>query len=153
MVSGQLSFLFLLIHCLSYTAGSTCSYSWMTLSSNAGKMVIIRAVTALTGIIIMRVADVHWGLVCATLLPSGVALQARCSPLPIFYVTLEHSHELPVAAFTLRGRSQVAMTETLEPAKSEVVTVRAFTEKVYWPLVYILTESPDTLPALCPFYR
>ena len=59
MGSGQLSFLFLLIHCLSYTAGSTCSYSWMTLSSNAGKMVIIRAVTALTGIIIMRVADVH----------------------------------------------------------------------------------------------
>ena len=30
---------------------------------------------------------------------SGVALQASFNPLPVFSVTLEHSHELPVAAF------------------------------------------------------
>ena len=62
---------------------------------------------------------------------SWVALQASFNPLPIFYVTLEHSYELPVAAFTLPGQSQVVVTETLEPAKPEVVTVRVFTEKVY----------------------
>ena len=33
--------------------------------------------------------------------------------------------------FTLPGQSQVVVTETLEPAKPEVVTVRVFTEKVY----------------------
>ena len=59
MVSDQLSFLFLLIHCFSYRAGSTCSYSWMTLNSNAGKMVVITTVTVLMSSIIMRVADIH----------------------------------------------------------------------------------------------
>ena len=59
MVSDQLNFLFLLICCFSYGAGSTCFYSWMTLSNNAGKMLIITTVTVLMSIIIMRVAVIH----------------------------------------------------------------------------------------------
>lgn len=85
MVSDQLSFLFLLVHCFSYGAGSTCSYSWMTLNSNAGKMVIITTVTVLMSVIIMRVADMHRGLVGATYFAFiGGCLAGRIQPIVYF---------------------------------------------------------------------